>query len=315
VDAENSTDLEARSIVTTRVIDAPRELVFDAFTNPDHLTRWWGPNGFSTTTHVFDMRPGGEWRFTMHGPDGRDYENHIAYDDIVWPERIAYTHGGDKGAVQFKSTVTFDDLGGKTRITMRAVFQSKKNRDWVAETYGAVEGAKQHLGRLDEFLAESAFVISRSFEAPRALVWKMWSEAEHLAKWWGPKGFTWLSGKLDLRPGGVFHYGMRAPNGGEMWGKFIYREITPPERIVFVNSFSDATGNTTRAPFATDWPLEVLNVLTLSEEDGKTTVTLRGEPINATAPERDKFKAMQSSMRQGFGGAFDQLENYLKEVR
>jgi uncharacterized protein YndB with AHSA1/START domain len=154
VDAENNTDLEARSIVTTRLIDAPRELVFDAFSNPDHLARWWGPNGFTTTTHSFDMRPGGEWRFTMHGPDGRDYENRIAYDEIVRPERIAYRHGGDKGAVQFTSTITFEDLGGKTRITMWAVFPTKENRDWVAKTYGAVEGAKQTLGRLDAYLAE-----------------------------------------------------------------------------------------------------------------------------------------------------------------
>ena len=154
--AGNNTELDARSIVTVRLIDAPRELVFDAFTNPDHLARWWGPDGFTTTTHAFDMRPGGEWRFTMHGPDGRDYENHIAYDEIVRPERIAYTHGGDNGAVQFQSTVTFEDLGGKTRLTMRGVFASKERRDWVEENYGAVEGAKQTLARLDEFLTGNA---------------------------------------------------------------------------------------------------------------------------------------------------------------
>jgi len=153
VAAENSAELEARSIVTMRVINAPRELVFDAFTNPDHLARWWGPNGFSITTHAFDMRPGGEWRLTMHGPDGRDYENRIVYDEIVRPERIAYSHGGDGGAAMFKSTITLEDLGGKTRLTMRGVFPTKKDRDRVAETYGAVEGAKQTLERLADFLA------------------------------------------------------------------------------------------------------------------------------------------------------------------
>jgi len=315
VAAENSTELEARSIVTTRVIDAPRELVFDAFSNPDHLARWWGPNGFTTTTHAFDMRPGGAWRFTMHGPDGRDYENHIVYDEIVRPERIAYQHGDDKGTISFESTITFEDLGGKTRITLRAVFPTKENRDWVAKTHGAVEGGRQTLGRLEEFLTDNAFVFSRSFDAPRALVWKMWSEEEHLAKWWGPKGFPWVSCKLDFHPGRTFHYCMKMPNGTEMWGKFVYREIVAPERILFVNLFSDAEGNTTRGPFMTDFPLEVLNLVTFTEEGGKTVVTLRGGPINATAAERDKFKAMHPSMRGGFGGTFDQLEGYLADMQ
>jgi uncharacterized protein YndB with AHSA1/START domain len=278
------------------------------------LAHWWGPIGFTITTHGFDMRPGGEWRLTMHGPDGRDYDNRIVYDEIVRPERIVYAHGGDGGTVEFKSTITFEDVGGKTRLTMRGVFASKKERDWVAETYGAVEGAKQTLGRLDEFLTDNAFVISRSFDAPLELVFRAWSEPEHLAQWWGPQGFAWVSGAFDFRPGGVFHYCMKAPNGSEMWGKFVYREIAPPKRIVFVNSFSDESGGTVRAPFAPDWPLEVLNVLTLSEEGGKTVVTLRGGPINASDAERAKFKSWHASMQQGFGGTFDQLAAHLAKM-
>ena len=312
--AENNAELDARSIVTTRLIDAPRELVFDAFTNPEHLARWWGPIGFTTTTHSFDLRPGGEWRLTMYGPDGRDYENHIVYDEVVRPERLVYTHGGDGGSVAFKSTIAFEEIGGKTRLTMRGVFPTKQERDRVAETYGAVEGAEQTLGRLDEFLSDTMFTISRSFDAPRALVWKVFSHAEHLAKWWGPNGMESVGSTLDFRPGGLFHYGMKAPNGAQMWGKFVYRDIAPMERIVFVNTFSDAAGNTTRAPFAPDWPLEVLNVLTFVEANGKTTLTLRGGPINATAAERDKFKAFHNSMQQGFGGTFAQLDAYLLEI-
>jgi uncharacterized protein YndB with AHSA1/START domain len=158
---------------------------------------------------------------------------------------------------------------------------------------------------------DPVFTVSRTFHAPRALVWKAHSEIEHLAKWWGPKGFTWLKGTLDFRPGGIFHYGMRAPNGSEMWGKFVYREIAPPERIVFVNSFSNPAGGTIRGPFAPDWPLEVLNELTLTEQDGRTTLTLRGSPLNATEVEKQRFEAMRPSMNQGFNGAFDRLEAYL----
>jgi uncharacterized protein YndB with AHSA1/START domain len=145
---------DARSIVTTRVFDAPRELVFAAWSDPEHLAQWWGPNGFTTTTHAFDMRPGGVWRFVMHGPDGRDYQNRITYEEIVKPERLVYSHGGaeDVEPVQFRVTVTFEDLGGKTRLTMRAVFPSAAERDRVAKDYGAVEGAQQTLARLAEHL-------------------------------------------------------------------------------------------------------------------------------------------------------------------
>jgi uncharacterized protein YndB with AHSA1/START domain len=154
-------------------------------------------------------------------------------------------------------------------------------------------------------------VITRTFDARRALVWKAHSELEHLSKWWGPKGFTWLSGTLDFRPGGVFHYGMRSPKGEEMWGKFVYREIEAQARIVFVNSFSDRAGNITRAPFFADWPLEVLNTLTFVEAGGKTTLTLRGAPLNATEAERKRFESMKPSMNQGFGATYDQLVQHL----
>ena len=104
--ARNSLDLDQdpRCIVGTRVFDAPRELVFSVWTDPKHLAQWWGPNGFTTTTSAFDMRPGGVWRFVMHGPDGRDYQNRITFDEIVPPERIVYHHGGgdDVEPVQFK---------------------------------------------------------------------------------------------------------------------------------------------------------------------------------------------------------------------
>src|SRR5262249_12034381 len=150
--------------------------------------------------------------------------------------------------------------------------------------------------RLDELLATMGgaqstgeFVITRTFDAPREMVWKAWTEQERLAKWWGPKGCTFLSGTLDLRPGGVFHYGMRSPDRKERWGKFVYREIVPQERLVFVVSFSDKNGGTLRHPLSATWPLEVLNTLTLTEQDGQTTLTMRGVPVNATEEERKTF--------------------------
>jgi uncharacterized protein YndB with AHSA1/START domain len=163
--------------------------------------------------------------------------------------------------------------------------------------------------------SELELVITRVFDPPRHLVWKALTESERLARWWGPKGFTWVSAKLDLRPGGAFHYCMRSPDGHAMWGKFVYREIVAPERIVFINSFSDESGATVRAPFAEDWPLEILNTLTLAEDDGKTSLTLKGMPLNATAAQRKTFKAGHESMQQGFGGTFDQLAEYLQQAQ
>jgi len=155
------------------------------------------------------------------------------------------------------------------------------------------------------------FVITRVFDAPRELVFKAFSEAERLAQWWGPKGCTIRVSKLEFRPGGIFHYSMQFPNGAEWWGRFVYREIVAPERIVWVNSFSDEAGNITRAPFGETVPLEILNTVTLSEQDGTTTLTLRAGPITATEAERETFDSMHDSMRQGYGGTWDQLAEYL----
>jgi len=167
-------------------------------------------------------------------------------------------------------------------------------------------------------VAETAgqeFVISRTFDAPLELVWKAHTEVEHLKQWWGPQGFTMLSCTLELRPGGRFHYGMQSPDGAEMWGKFEFREIVPQEKLVYTNSFSDKDGSTVRAPFSDNWPLEVLNTLTFSEQDGKTTLTLRGAPINANEEEWKMFAGMHDSMRQGFGGTLDQLEQHLSKMQ
>lgn len=158
------------------------------------------------------------------------------------------------------------------------------------------------------------FVISRTFDAPRERVWKAFTEAEHLRHWWGPKGCAISVAKLELRPGGIFLYCMRFPNGHEMWGRFVYREIVPPERLVFVISFSDAQGNMTRSPFSETWPLEVLNVVTLSERDGKTTLNLKGAPINATEAEWKAYEAGFESMQKGFGGTWDKFADYLAKT-
>ena len=149
-------DRDPRSIVGEREFDAPRDLVFAAFADPKHLAQWWGPNGFTTTTSQFEFRPGGVWRHVMHGPDGRDYQNRITFEQIVRPERIVFRHGGgaDVEPVQFRQTVVFEDLGGgRTRIVWRQDYPSAAERDRIAKEYGAAEGMAQCLARLAEFVA------------------------------------------------------------------------------------------------------------------------------------------------------------------
>jgi len=315
-----SEKISDREIVSTRVIHAPRELVFKAYSDPAQLAQWWGPKGFTNTFETFDLRPGGEWRFVMHGPDGTDYQNESVFTDVVPGERIVFDHLSDP---KFRATHTLESLGGgKTRVTWRMVFETAESCDAVRPCVPACH--EQNFDRLEAQLArlgaaepagDAGFVISREFAAPRELVWKAWTEAGRLNQWWGPKGFEMLASKLELRPGGVFHYGMRAPNGHEMWGKFVYREIVAPERLALVVSFSDAQCGVTRHPMSATWPLEVLNTMMLAEHGGKTTMTLHGIPVNATEEERKTFAAGRDSMRQGFKGTLDQLEEYLAQAQ
>jgi uncharacterized protein YndB with AHSA1/START domain len=458
-------DTSDREIVIIRVFDAPRELIWEAWTDPERVVKWWGPTGFTTTIHEMDVRPGGVWRHTMRGPDGTEYPNKSIFIEVVKPERIVYSHGGGtKGApgANFEATWTFEAEGNKTRLTLRSVFPSAAARDLVIKTYNAVEGGKQTLSRLAEKLAKTPliiertydapieivwkaittkkdmeqwwphtapletfkaevgfetqfsirhddrdflhlwkvtevipgrkitydwkfggkpgnssvtfelsaegdktklrlthtgletflpetnpelargnflmgwtslagtlgqfvekaagksaedFVISRVFDAPRELVWKVFTDPEHMKNWWGPKGFTVRFSRMDFRVGGTYHYGMRSPDGHDMWGKFTYREIVPPERLVLVDSFSDEHGGLTRHPLSPTWPQEMLSTFTFTEKDGKTTFTIRWSPLNATATERKTFEDGKTECSKGWGGTLDQLGAYLAQVR
>jgi uncharacterized protein YndB with AHSA1/START domain len=163
--------------------------------------------------------------------------------------------------------------------------------------------------------ATPEFVVTRAFDAPREVVWKSWTQAERLAQWWGPKGCAIRVVKLDLRPGGIFHYAMRLQPGHEMFGRFVYREIAAPQRLEFINSFSDPAAGMARAPFSQTWPLEVHNTLTLTEQGEKTELALRGRPINATDEKHKTFVGMFDSLRQGFTGTFDQLADHVAKAR
>jgi uncharacterized protein YndB with AHSA1/START domain len=150
---------ENKEIVISRVFDAPRELVWEVWTNPNHVVNWWGPNGFTTTIHEMDVRPGGKWHHTMHGPDGTDYPNKSVFKEVVKPERLVFSHGGGKEGgkgAHFEASWTFETVaGGKTKVTARMVFPTAADRDHVVKEYKAIEGGQQTLGRLAEYLAKA----------------------------------------------------------------------------------------------------------------------------------------------------------------
>jgi uncharacterized protein YndB with AHSA1/START domain len=159
------------------------------------------------------------------------------------------------------------------------------------------------------------FVISRVFDAPRDRVWRAWTDVEQMKQWWGPKGFTVKQLKLDLRPGGIGLYCLRAPDGLEMWGRFAYREIVKPSRLVWINSFSDKDGGLTVHPMNPDWPREMLTTVSFKDLGAKTEVTVEWIPVDgSTELEFKTFDQGRDSMKGGWTGTFEQFAGYLNKT-
>jgi len=236
------TNTSGREIVISRVFDAPRELVWEAWTNPGHVAQWWGPNGFTTTIEKMDVRPGGTWQHVMHGPDGTDYPNKSVFTEVVKPERIVYDHGGGrKGStgVHFTATWTFDEPeAGKTKLTIHMVFPSAEDRDKIVKEYGAIEGGNQTLARLAEHLAtkNGLFVIERTFSAPAAMVWKAITDNSQLKEWF----FEFK----EFKPEVGFEFQFLAEKDGM---KYFHRckvtEVMPGKKLAYSWRYEGHEGN------------------------------------------------------------------------
>jgi uncharacterized protein YndB with AHSA1/START domain len=310
-DLTNTAD---REIVITRVFDAPCELVWEAMVNPKHVVHWWGPNGFTATIEKMDVRVGGVWKHVMHGPEGTDYPNSSVFKEIVKPERIVYSHGGGKEGgpgAHFVAIWTFEDLGEQTRLTIRGVFDSPADRDFVVKEYGAIEGGKQTLQRLADYLpkmsaSKADLVITRIFDAPRALVWKAWTDPKQVAQWWGPHGFTNPLCEWDARPGGAILVHMRGPTGSifdmVMPMKGMFHEVAVPGRLVFTSTaLEDAAGKP---------QLETLNTITFEEYNGKTRLTLHAKVVKAAPAAAGAIAGME----QGWSQSLEKLTAFLEEL-
>lgn len=158
------------------------------------------------------------------------------------------------------------------------------------------------------------FAITRTVRAPRDLVWRCLCEREKFMRWWGPASHRTTAASFDFRPGGFCHYSMTA-DGEAMWGRFLYLEINAPERLVFINAFSDAGGALQRAPWEPRWPLEMHNTLTLAESGGDTTLHLQVRPVGDDEAEAAVFREGIADMQMGFGQTFDQLSALLATLQ
>jgi uncharacterized protein YndB with AHSA1/START domain len=291
-----------REIVGTRVFHAPRELVWKVFTDPGHVAQWWGPNGFTNTIHEMDVRPGGEWNLTMHGPDGTDYANKSIYHELVEPERIVYSH---VSGPLFEAIITFTAKGDKTEVNWRMVFESAELRDKVAHEFGAVGGLNQTIGRLGDKLAtfERRLVLERVFDAPRELVFKAWIDPEQLAQWWGPHGFTNPLCEADARPGGAIRIDMKGPDGTVFPMGGTFHEIVEPEKLVMTTTaMHDEAGNP---------KLAVLNIVTFTDHGGKTKLVLHAIVVTAT----DEAAFALQGMEQGWTESLERLADLVKKSR
>ncbi|MFO0762329.1 MAG: SRPBCC family protein [Byssovorax sp.] len=315
MNATNDPPVNDNELVVSRLFDAPPELVFSAWTDPRHLLVWFGPKGFTLTTESFSFKEGGAWVYTMHGM-GKDWPNYMRFTRIVPGARIELNHGTSPDDIWFDTVITFTREGEGTRLVLK---QTHPTAEKAAEARKyAVEGGNSTLERLAEYLPAMDdarhLVIERVFDAPRELVYAAFTKAEHLARWWGPKGFSLTVKSLDVRPGGRFHYAGESPTGQVMWGVFDYLEVVPNERLVYTNSFSDEAGGITRHPMAPTWPAFLLNRVSFLDEGKGTKVVLRGFPLGATAEEIAMFEGAKPNVQGGFKGTMDQLDEYLKSL-
>lgn len=310
---------ESNELRITRVYDAPLRAVWDAWTDPEQVARWWGPRGFTLTTHAKDLRPGGTWVYTMHGPDGTDYPNRTTYLEVVPLARLVYDHGAnDERPALFRVTVDFSQQpDGRTRMEMCMALPTPEAARETAR-FVKEAGGNATWDRLAEYLAEERsgsrrFVINRSFAAPRDTVFAMWTDPAHVARWLAPTGFTMRYLRAELREGGTSFYSMSNGAGVVLHGRAHYLEIRRPGRLVYTQQFCDESEAVSRHPMAPLWPETMLTTVTFAEEGpAQTRVTVEWEPFgDATAEEVAAFVKERPGMTVGWTGSFDKLEALL----
>jgi uncharacterized protein YndB with AHSA1/START domain len=238
-------DLE---VVMTRVFNAPRELLFEACTQAKHMSQWWGPGEFSLPVCEMDARPGGTYRMVQRAPDGNEYPFRGEFREVVPPERVVMTQIFEPYAEHpMLVTISFEDLGdGRTRLTDRMLFDTVESRDGTMQA-GMESGARESYERLADHLQtmQRGMWFERVVEAPRDLVWSVWTDPKHVAQWWGPTGFSNTIQQMDVRAGGEWRFVMHGPDGVDYPNRIVFVDVDRPKRLVY-----DQSGdNPDEAPF------------------------------------------------------------------
>jgi uncharacterized protein YndB with AHSA1/START domain len=309
---------KTNEIRITRIYDAPVQAVWDAWTDPEQVAQWWGPRGFTITHRSKDLKPGGHWSYTMHGPDGTDYPNTTKYFEVEECKKLVYDHGGSADRPPlFRVTVLFSEVKGKTKMDMTMTLPTPEA---LEETRQIIKkaGGNSTWDRLAEYLEKESsgkekFVINRSFDAPIDLMFKMWTDPKHFSQWLPPTGFEMQFLKDDIKTGGNSFYCMTGPGGMKMYGKAQYLKIQKPDLIVYTQQFCDENEKVVRHPMSATWPETMLTTVQLTEEEPAITrVTITWECVGDLPKEElETFIMGKAGMTQGWTGSLDKLEEHL----
>ena len=308
-------------IYICRTYNASVKDVWEAWVDPIKVAKWWGPRGFTLTSKNKDVRAGGSWVYTMHGPDGVDYPNITKFLEVEKYSRLVYDHGGNENQPpMFRVSVEFTEIKGKTKLEMSMAFPSPEIARETGKFIKQV-GGNSTWDRLSEFLDKEStgkekFVINRSFNAPMNLMFKMWTDPNHISKWLAPTGSTMEFIRADIKTGGNSFYLMTTDTGVKMYGRIQYTEISSPNKLVYTQEFCDEKENLSRHPMAPTWPATMFTTVNFNEEGpDQTRVTIEWECFGKfTAEELSTFIHARSSMTQGWTGSFDKLEDYLTKM-
>lgn len=308
---------QPNEIYIRRTYRASAERVWNAWVVADQVAEWWGPRGFTHTTQRKEVKPGGDWLFTMHGPDGVDYPNYTKYFEVTPQKHLLYDHGGIEGKPPlFRVEVKFTESKGETLLDMTMTLPTPE----------AAENTKKHIkkmgggttwDRLAEFLEKSEtkkeiFIINRSFDTDINTLFNAWTNPADIMKWLAPTGMTGRYIESDIRPGGQSFYEMSG-NGITMYGKANYLELSKPNLLIYTQVFAHKDGKVSRHPMAPTFPETMKTTIRFYEEEPKQTrIEIQWEVFgNATKEEHDTFFAAKPGMSIGWTGSLDKLDEYL----